>query len=49
MKMLFKLKRKLHYLINCLFYLLFFVAGFLLGGGSLEQFEKIIDYINIFN
>lgn len=49
MKTIFKLKRKLHYLINYLFYILFFVIGFLIGGGFFEQFEKIINNINIFN
>ena len=46
MKNIFKFKRKLHYFINCLFYILFFSIGFLIGGGSLE---KISSYINIFN
>lgn len=46
MKTIFRLKYKLHHLINCLFYIFFFIVGFLVGGGSLE---KIIDYINIFS
>lgn len=46
MKSLFRLKGKLHYLLNCLFYVLFFIVGFLLGGGHIE---KITDYINILN
>lgn len=44
MNELMKTKRKLHYLLNYLFYFLFFGAGFLLGGGSvnniLEMFNK---------
>lgn len=42
MNNIFRFKRKLHKLVNMFFYLLFFIVGFLLGGGSLE---KIIDYI----
>lgn len=38
------LKRKLHIFINYLFYFLFFIVGFLLGGGKVE---KITDYIDI--
>lgn len=41
---MFTIKRKLHIFINYLFYLLFFLVGFLLGGGNIE---KITDYINI--
>lgn len=43
MKEIFKIKRKLHYFINMAFYLLFFLAGFLIGGG---KFEKISDFFN---
>lgn len=44
MNEIFKVKRKLHFFINYAFYFLFFAAGFLLGGGSLE---KILDFFNI--
>lgn len=44
MKSIFKLKFKLHKLINIIFYLLFFVLGFILGRGG--NVEKIIDSIN---
>lgn len=40
---IFNLKRKLHYLINMVFYLLFFILGFLIGGGKIE---KISDFFN---
>lgn len=46
MNQIFKVKRKLHYLINCLFYLLFFAVGFLLGGGKIEKISDI--FSNIF-
>ena len=39
---MFKVKRKLHYLINLAFYLLFFIAGFLTGGGKIEKISDII-------
>lgn len=45
MKNVFKLKYKLHHLINIAFYLLFFIIGFILGGGG---FEKIPDIFNKF-
>lgn len=45
MKDLFKLKFLLHRFINYLFYFLFFIVGFLVGGGS---FEKISDIFNNF-
>lgn len=46
MNNIFKIKYKLHHLINVAFYLLFFIAGFLIGGGKIE---KISDMFNIFN
>lgn len=45
MKNIFRLKYKLHHLINVLFYLAFFVVGYLLGGGVLS-YEKISTFIN---
>lgn len=45
MNSIFKLKYKMHHLINVLFYFLFFAAGFMLGGGS---FEKVVDIFNKF-
>lgn len=44
MKSIFKLKFKLHRLVNVLFYLLFFALGFFLGGGG--NLEKIINFFN---
>ena len=49
MKSIFKLKYKLHYIVNCLFYIFIFIIGVLVGGGFFVTFEKIIDHINIFN
>lgn len=43
MNNIFRLKYKMHRFINILFYFLFFAAGFLIGGGTLEK------VINIFN
>lgn len=45
MRSLFRLKYKLHRLLNMLFYLIFFAIGFMLGGGNIE---KIIDIFNNF-
>lgn len=42
MKNIFKLKYKLHHLINISFYLIFFIAGFIMGGGSIEKIFDII-------
>ncbi len=42
MNEIFKIKRKLIYLINAAFYILFFVIGFLLGGGNIEKISNII-------
>ncbi len=47
MKNLFRLKGKLHYLLNCAFYLIFFIIGFLLGGGKIEKISDIFN--NFFN
>lgn len=47
MNNIFKLKRKLHSFINSLFYFIFFLFGYFLGG---VRFEKVIDvFNNIFN
>ena len=45
MKTIFKLKYKLHKLINILFYLIFFVIGFVVGKGGVT-IEKIINWFN---
>lgn len=45
MNEIFRAKRKIHYLINCAFYLLFFVAGFLIGGGKIEKISDIFSFI----
>ena len=42
---IFKMKRKLHYFINMAFYLLFFIAGFLVGGGKFEKISNIFNNI----
>lgn len=44
MKEIFRLKSKLHLFINYAFYFLFFLVGYLIGGGKLE---KIMDIFNI--
>ena len=50
MRSLFRLKYKLHRLVNMLFYLIFFAIGFMLGGGSFEKISNIIcDFINKLN
>ena len=43
MNSIFKLKYKLHHLINILFYFVFFAIGFIMGGGTIE---KIISTFN---
>lgn len=48
MKSVFRIKYKLHHLVNIAFYLLFFIAGFLLGGGFFGKIEKISDVFNMF-
>lgn len=40
---IFKVKRKLHFLINSLFYIIFFIAGFIVGGGKFEEINNIIN------
>lgn len=46
MKRLIRIKYKIHHLIDLIFYLLFFIGGYLLGQGG-ETFEKIINWFNI--
>lgn len=47
MREIFKAKRNLHRFINMAFYLLFFIAGFLVGGGNFEKVSTIISkFIN---
>lgn len=45
MNQVLRAKRKIHYLINMAFYLLFFVAGFLIGGGKIEKISDIFNAI----
>lgn len=47
MNQVFRLKGKLHRFINMTFYFVFFIIGFLLGGGSLEKVSSI--FSNFFN
>ena len=42
---IFKAKRKIHYLINMAFYILFFIVGFLIGGGKIEKISDIFNNI----
>jgi hypothetical protein len=42
MNQMFRLKSKLHRLINMAFYIVFFIAGFIAGGGSFEKISTII-------
>lgn len=37
----FKIKRKLHYFINLLFYFVIFLLGYFLGGGSIEKITSL--------
>lgn len=46
MKSLFRLKGKMHYLINCGFYLVFFILGFLIGGGKIEKIPSFFNFIS---
>lgn len=43
MKKIFKLKYLLHRFINIIFYLLFFIVGFMLGGGNFEKVSNIFN------
>lgn len=38
---MFKLKRKCHLIINNIFYFIFFILGFLIGGGLYENIKDI--------
>lgn len=42
MKQLFRFKAKIYYFVSCAFYLLFFIVGFFVGGGSIEKMANII-------
>lgn len=39
----FKLKRKLHYFINLLFYFVIFLLGYFVGGGSIEKVSSLFN------
>ena len=45
MNNLFKLKRQAHRLVNALFYFIFFLVGFILGGGTIEKVVSIFNSI----
>lgn len=45
MKRLIRIKYKIHHLIDVIFYLLFFIGGYLVGQGGVT-IEKIINWIN---
>ena len=45
MHQIFKLKRKIFYLINMAFYLIFFIMGYFVGGGNFEKIKDIIPNI----
>lgn len=40
---IFRLKFKLHRLLNVLFYLFFFALGFIVGGGNLSNIKNIVE------
>lgn len=42
---MFKAKYKLHRLINMAFYFIFFLVGFLLGGGRIEKVFDMFRFI----
>ena len=45
MNQVMRVKRKIHYLVNLAFYLLFFIIGFLVGGGKIEKISDIFSSI----
>lgn len=47
MNQIFRLKGKLHKLINLAFYFVFFAIGFLMGGGKIEKISSI--FSNLFS
>lgn len=40
---IFKIKRKLHYLVNLLFYFIIFLLGYFVGGGSIEKVSTLLN------
>ncbi len=46
MRSLFRLKGKLHYLLNCIFYIIFFIIGYMIGGGFIEKIPNFFNFIN---
>ncbi len=46
MKGLYRLRRKMHYLVNVAFYGLFFAVGYLVGSGFINEniIQKIIEF-----
>lgn len=42
---MFKIKYKMHKLVNNIFYFLVFIFGFILGGGNIEKIKEIFDSI----
>lgn len=40
---MFKLKYKMHRLVNNIFYFLIFLLGFIVGGGNFEKIKEIFD------
>ncbi len=47
MKSILKIKYKLHHFVNILFYLIFFIIGYMLGAGLNEKIFSIINnFIN---
>ena len=41
---IFSLKRKAHRFVNMAFYFIFFIIGFIVGGGNIEKISSIINY-----
>lgn len=47
MNSIFRIKSKIHKFVNIAFYLIFFIIGFLVGGGNFEKISTIINnFIN---
>lgn len=45
---MFKLKYRMHKLVNNIFYFLVFALGFVLGGGNLEKIKEIFDNLFVY-
>ena len=45
---MFKLKYKMHKLVNTIFNLIIFSIGFILGGGNIEKIKEYFDIIFTF-